>query len=253
METLNRADEWKIEQGLHGAKLPILDQTGRDTVPIYPREWNGKMDKDEEAIKAVGDPKELFTRELEGWKGQVLLYRLFSFSSRTFGITNKNVIRYVEWEKYPEKKAKAHKILTSQTFPPNPEFQLGPIPDTNPVLPGTHWKMWHHALGGELDSVPEDSWATVLREKHPDMLHLLQFPYNGEPPKRLVTSKAITPNPLHFVRNHGGIPLIEKDKWSMTLDGLVANPKSYTLNVLMDESKFPRMEKLVTMQVSSCS
>jgi sulfite oxidase len=163
---------------------------------------------------------------------------------------NKRAIRYVEWEKYPEKKAIAHKILTAQTFPPNLEFQFGPIPDTNPVLPGTHWKMWHHALGGELDSVPDDSWAIVLREKHPDMLHLLQFPYNGEPPKRLVTSKPITPNPLHFVRNHGGIPLIEKDKFSMTLDGLVANPKSYTLDELMDESKFPRMEKLVTMQVS---
>jgi sulfite oxidase len=127
---------------------------------------------------------------------------------------------------------------------------MGPIPDTNPVLPGTHWKMWHHAIGGELTSVPDDSWQTVLREKHPDMLHLLQFPYNGEPPKRLVTSKAVTPNPLHFVRNHGGIPLIEKDKWSLTLDGLVANPKSYTLDDLMNESKFPRMEKIVTMQCS---
>lgn len=110
--------------------------------------------------------------------------------------------------------------------------------------------MWHHALGGELDSVPDDSWTIVLREKHPDMLHLLQFPYNGEPPKRLVTSKAITPNPLHFVRNHGGIPLIEKDKFSLELDGLVANPKSYTLDDLMDESRFPRMEKFVTMQCS---
>jgi sulfite oxidase len=127
---------------------------------------------------------------------------------------------------------------------------MGPIPDTNPVLPGTHWKMWHHAVGGELTSVPEDSWETVLREKHPDMLHLLQFPYNGEPPKRLVTSKSVTPNPLHFVRNHGGIPIIDKDKWSLSLDGLVAKPKTYTLDDLMDESKFPRMEKIVTIQCS---
>ena len=156
----------------------------------------------------------------------------------------------MEWEKYPEKKAKAHKILTLQTFPPNPEFQLGPIPGTNPVLPGTHWKMWHHAIGGGLASVPEDSWETVLLEKHPEMLHLLQFPYNGEPPKRLVTSKVITPNSLHFVRNHGGIPIIDKDKWSLELDGLVANPKSYKLEDLMNESKFPRIEKLVTMQCS---
>lgn len=89
--------------------------------------------------------------------------------------TDVQVFRYVEWEMYPEKKAKAHKILTSQNFPPNPEFQMGPIPGTNPVLPGTHWKMWHAAVGGELTTVAEDSWETVLREKHPEMLHLLQF------------------------------------------------------------------------------
>ena len=87
----------------------------------------------------------------------------------------RHYFRYVEWEKYSEKKAKVHKILTSQNFPPNPEFQLGPISGTNPVLPGTHWKMWHTAIGGELTTVAEDSWATVLREKHPEMLHLLQF------------------------------------------------------------------------------
>ncbi|KAK5047320.1 hypothetical protein LTR84_006842 [Exophiala bonariae] len=221
----NRPDEWKIEQGLSGAKLPILDQSGPEPRIIEPQAWP-EIVKDEAAIKAVGDPEELFQRELVGWQG------------------------YVEWEAYPEKKAAAHKILTLQTFPPNPEFQMGPIPETNPVLPGTHWKMWHHALGGELMSVPEDSWKTVLREKHPEMLHLLQFPYNGEPPKRLVTDKAITPNSLHFVRNHGGIPLIDKDQWSMTLDGLVANPRTFNLADLMDESKYPRVKKLVTMQCS---
>lgn len=44
--------------------------------------------------------------------------------------------RYCEWEDYPEKKAKAHQILVSTHFPPPPEFQLGPVPDTNPVLEG---------------------------------------------------------------------------------------------------------------------
>lgn len=157
---------------------------------------------------------------------------------------------YVEWEECPDKKAKAHKILTSQTFPPNPEYQLGPIPGTNPVLPGTHWKQWHHAIGGELSDVPENSWETVLREKHPEMLHLLQFPYNGEPPKRLVTAKPITPNSLHFVRNHGGIPIIDEKEYSFDVNGLVANPKNFTLNDLKDESRFPRVTKKVTMQCS---
>jgi sulfite oxidase len=82
------------------------------------------------------------------------------------------------------------------------------------------------------------------------MLHLLKFPYNGEPPKRLVTDTEITPNSLHFVRNHGGIPRIDKEDYSFLLDGLVANPKSFTLDDLMDESKFPRMEKTITIQCS---
>jgi sulfite oxidase len=53
---------------LAGAKLPWLDQTGRETIAIPPTQWKGSW-KDEEAIKAFGDPKELFARELEGWKG----------------------------------------------------------------------------------------------------------------------------------------------------------------------------------------
>lgn len=43
---------------------------------------------------------------------------------------------YVEWEDYPEKKAQAHAILESKKFPPPPEFQLSPLPTTNPVLEG---------------------------------------------------------------------------------------------------------------------
>jgi sulfite oxidase len=101
-----------------------------------------------------------------------------------------------------------------------------------------------------LTNVPEESWEIVLKEKHQDMLHLLQFPYNGEPPKRLVTAKAVTPNPLHFVRNHGGIPEIDPEKWTLQLDGLVAKPQRLTLAMLKDEKLFPRMERLVTIQCS---
>lgn len=68
METVNRPDEWKIEQGLAGAKLPILDQSDGETTLIQPHKWGGLV-KDEEAIKAVGDRNKLFARELEGWKG----------------------------------------------------------------------------------------------------------------------------------------------------------------------------------------
>jgi sulfite oxidase len=82
------------------------------------------------------------------------------------------------------------------------------------------------------------------------MLHLLQFPYNGEPPKRLVTAKPVTPNDLHFIRNHGGIPYIDDNAWFLRMEGLVKNPQKLTLKDLMDEKKFPRMEKMVTIQCS---
>ncbi|KAF2670849.1 oxidoreductase molybdopterin binding domain-containing protein [Microthyrium microscopicum] len=225
MDLKNRPDEWKIEQGFSGGQLPVLDQTGPEPRMIAPQ-GEFKKWKDEAAISAVGDLDQLFAEELDGWKG------------------------YVEWEKYPDKKAKAHKILTSQNFPPPPEFQMGPIPETNPVLEGIRWKMWHYAIGGALGTVPEDSWEIIVKEKHPDMLHLLQFPYNGEPPKRLVTAEPMTPNPLHFVRNHGGIPIIDSQKFELSLDGLVANPKTFTLKDLQDENKFPRIEKTVTIQCS---
>ena len=68
METTNRPDEWKIEQGLSGASLPVLDMTGPETLHIPPQVF-GELTKDEEAIKAVGDRDKLFARERKGWVG----------------------------------------------------------------------------------------------------------------------------------------------------------------------------------------
>ncbi|OTA56683.1 molybdopterin binding oxidoreductase [Hypoxylon sp. EC38] len=220
-ETGQPSDEWKLEQGLAGVELHLLDQTrGKEVDGDIPG-WEG----DPTPVTKKSDYK-LATDELPGWDG------------------------YVEWEDYPDKKRKAHEILISQKFPPPPEFQLGPIPGTNPVLEGVRWKLWHRAIGGRLAVVPEESWAIVLKEKSPDMLHLLQFPYNGEPPKRLVTAQPVTPNSLHFIRNHGGIPSIDPSAWFLRLDGLVKEPKKLTLSDLQDESRFPRMERLVTIQCS---
>lgn len=68
MKTSNRPDEWKIEQGLSGAVLPILDQTGPKTKVLDPQVF-GDLTIDEEAIKSVGDREKLFTRERKGWVG----------------------------------------------------------------------------------------------------------------------------------------------------------------------------------------
>lgn len=38
------------------------------------------------------------------------------------------------------------------------------------------------------------------------VLQVLDFPYNGEPPRQALMNSPITPNNIHFVRNHGGQP-----------------------------------------------
>lgn len=68
LETHNRPDEWKIEQGLVGVKIPALDQTGDEPREILPREWP-VISQDDEAIAAVGNKEELFQEEREGWQG----------------------------------------------------------------------------------------------------------------------------------------------------------------------------------------
>jgi sulfite oxidase len=65
-----------------------------------------------------------------------------------------------------------------------------------------------------------------------------------------VTAKPITPNNLHFVRNHGGIPDIDPSDFFLKLDGLVQKPMQLTLKDLQNEKLFPRVTKLVTIQCS---
>ncbi|KAH7324560.1 Oxidoreductase, molybdopterin-binding domain-containing protein [Stachybotrys elegans] len=218
-------DEWKLEQGLEPDRLRLRNQSDLK-IPLDTPNLASKNEAELRADAASDDDTFVVKDERPGWKG------------------------YVEWEDYPVKKAKAHQRFTRYKFPPPPEFQLEPVPGTNPVLEGVRWKLWHKAIGGDLTNVPEDSWEIVLKEKHPDMLHLLQFPYNGEPPKSLLTQEPITPNELHFARNHGGIPEIDAEAFDLRLDGLVNEPKTLTLADLQNEALFPRVSKLVTIQCS---
>ena len=90
---------------------------------------------------------------------------------------------YVEWELYPERKQKVQEWMKKFDFPGAPEFQLVPLPKTNPILEGDRWKQYHYALGKLLKDIPAESWFYVEKEKSPDMIHVLAFPYNGEPPR----------------------------------------------------------------------
>lgn len=128
-------------------------------------------------------------------------------------------------------------------------------------------------MGRALRDVPAESWLAVQTEKSPDMIHVLDFPYNGEPPRvsfsypfhpshnishelndnvvqdRLV-STPLTRNEDHFVRNHGGVPNIDEDDFYFDVGGLVNNPKRITMKELKDEKIFPRQSTIVTLQCS---
>ncbi|KAK3323985.1 Oxidoreductase, molybdopterin-binding domain-containing protein [Cercophora scortea] len=165
-----------------------------------------------------------FAEELEGWKG------------------------YVEWENYPEKKKQVEEILRNYDFPDPPEFQMVPLPSTNPILTGERFKQYHYACG--LGDMVDTSWQYVLKEKSPDMIHVLQFPYNGEPPRDRLVETEITTNQDFFVRNHGGVPEIDPNKFFLDIGGLVNDPKRLTLADLQDEALFPRQSNVVSLQCS---
>ncbi|KAL0567278.1 hypothetical protein V5O48_014721 [Marasmius crinis-equi] len=184
--------------------------------PISATTEQFKKERDENVdpsmdVKDV-DVKKVFAEERKGWTG------------------------YVEWEKYPEKKALARKILLTKKFTPIPEFQFVPLPQTNPILVGHRWKEYHEVLG--LKDVVDFSWETVQKEK-PDLIHLLDFPYNGETRRDQLLTGKITPNKYHFIRNHGGVPNIKEDEFELEIGGLVNKPVKLSMKDLKDPSKFP--------------
>jgi len=52
------------------------------------------------------------------------------------------------------------------------------------------------------------------------------------------------------VRNHGGIPIINEDDYSVEISGMVNSPKILTLKDLKNENLFPRQTAVVTIQCS---
>ncbi|KAI8978715.1 sulfite oxidase mitochondrial precursor [Trametes punicea] len=159
--------------------------------------------------------------------------------------------RFVEWEGKPDRKRVASEILKtkqSQVWIPRiTEFQFVPLPKTNPVLVGHCWKEYHEALG--LKGIVDFSWAAALTEK-PGMIHLLDFPYNGETSRSKLINSKVTENKWHFVRNHSGVPDIDEEAFELEIGGLVNEPVKLTMKDLKDPSKFPQVEVTITIQCS---
>ncbi|CAG8704319.1 391_t:CDS:2, partial [Dentiscutata heterogama] len=63
-----------------------------------------------------------------------------------------------------------------------------------------------------------DDWIP----RHPEMIRLTgKHPFNAEAPLSLLMEQGfITPNPLHYVRNHGPVPKLQWDTHRLTINGL---------------------------------
>ena len=71
--------------------------------------------------------------------------------------------------------------------------------------------------------------------RHPSLVRLTgRHPFNCEPPlKDLMEAGFITPSALHYVRNHGAVPKCEWATHTLTVDGLVDKPTTFTMDDLL--------------------
>ncbi|KAJ3124881.1 hypothetical protein HK098_000819 [Nowakowskiella sp. JEL0407] len=89
------------------------------------------------------------------------------------------------------------------------------------------------------DENTPDDWV----RRHPDLVRLTgRHPFNCEPPlSALIEEGWITSPALHYVRNHGYVPKCDIDTHTVTIDGLINNPKTFTMKELMSlpSTSFP--------------
>ena len=71
-------------------------------------------------------------------------------------------------------------------------------------------------------------------------------PFNAESPWRAALLPII-PSELHYVRNHGGVPQLDWASHKVSVQGLVDQPKSFTMAEL---AKFPKHSVTVTLVCS---
>jgi DMSO/TMAO reductase YedYZ molybdopterin-dependent catalytic subunit len=85
---------------------------------------------------------------------------------------------------------------------------------------------------------PIRAWAAEEEEKPwPGKEQLVSRgmrPLNLETPAELL-DQDVTPNELHFVRNHGSMPQVDAAAWSLTIDGEVEKPLKLSLKDVMNE------------------
>jgi hydroxyacylglutathione hydrolase len=99
--------------------------------------------------------------------------------------------------------------------------------------------------GGVADSVARLPATTQIAAKHPALVVWSGEPLNAETPLDLLCQAAVTPTELFFVRNHGPVPEIDPAYYVLTVDGLVGERLSLSLDDL--RRRFERVAVSATL------
>eukprot|EP00252_Welwitschia_mirabilis_P006426 TRINITY_DN1730_c0_g1_i3.p1 TRINITY_DN1730_c0_g1~~TRINITY_DN1730_c0_g1_i3.p1 ORF type:complete len:889 (-),score=-56.13 TRINITY_DN1730_c0_g1_i3:448-3114(-) len=80
-----------------------------------------------------------------------------------------------------------------------------------------------------------DEWI----KRSPHLVRLTgRHPFNTEAPLcKLMQTGFLTPASLHYVRNHGYVPRLSWDDWTVQVSGLVKRPCSFRMNQLVQDFK----------------
>lgn len=73
-----------------------------------------------------------------------------------------------------------------------------------------------------------------------------QKPFNAEPPLDLLINNFITPNEIHYVRNHLPVPLVDTHEYALIIEGLGVKSTKLTLEDI--KTKFPIVKVTVAIQ-----
>lgn len=102
---------------------------------------------------------------------------------------------------------------------------------------------WSHTLGKPVNSspygVPSPFERNVIRRVSPGLTTTTQSSVAFTPLQSLFG--IITPNGLHFERNHNGLAEIDPSQHRLLIHGLVREPKIYTLDELL---RFPSVSRI---------
>eukprot|EP00882_Tetradesmus_deserticola_P000961 GHRQ01001042.1.p1 GENE.GHRQ01001042.1~~GHRQ01001042.1.p1 ORF type:complete len:582 (+),score=245.93 GHRQ01001042.1:259-2004(+) len=100
--------------------------------------------------------------------------------------------------------------------------------------------------GGAAAAAPtEDPYRNEPR-RHPALIVLSDKPFNGETPVEMLVASPVTPSDMFFVRHHLPVPVIDAEKFSVTVEG--AGMRSLQLSVQQLQQHFKKAQVAATVQ-----